>query len=202
MMLSRYRNLFVSALILKVKLSNKPRKIIKFQKKSLKNNFSVPILAFSILTWNPFLKKDEEEPEDKLINTIKLSILEIQKGDFKKAEQMLHLSLRMAQDLKSKDGITYVYDIMANLAMEAKEFVKAEKLFADIMKLLLSEGVEQDDNKILHISSKIAHMAHLQNNFDKANQGFIWTLQKIEEKLKKVQNDPDLVELWGLTKNW
>lgn len=32
-------------------------------------------------------------------------------------------------------------------------------------------------------------------------QGFIWTLEKIESKLSKEVND-DLLELWGLTKNY
>lgn len=55
---------------------------------------------------------------------------------------------------------------------------------------------------MLHISSKIAHMAKLQGNLEKAAQGFKWTLDKLEAKLKTVKDDPDLLELWGLTKNW
>lgn len=92
--------------------------------------------------------KDEETAEDKLINNIKRSILCIQRGEYQKAEQMLHLALRMAQDLQNKDGITYVYDVMANLAMEQGEYKKAEKLFVSVMQRLLGDGLEQDDIKV------------------------------------------------------
>lgn len=56
--------------------------------------------------------------------------------------------------------------------------------------------------QILHISSKIAHMAQLQGELEKALQGFTWTLKKIEENIKKMPEDKDIQELFGLTKNW
>lgn len=118
----------------------------------------MPLVAFSI----PLFSKDEETPEDKLIETIKRSILCIQKEEYAKAEQMLHLALRMAQDQNSQQGITYIYDVMANLAMEREQFKKAEQLFVDVMRRLMGEGYPQEGIKMLHISSKIAHMAHLQ----------------------------------------
>lgn len=145
---------------------------------------------------------DENSPEQKLIMTIKRSILCIQKEEYDKAEQMLHLALRMAQDLQSKDGITYVYDLMANLALEREQFKKAEKLFVDVMKRLFADGFKEDDIKVLHISSKVAHIAQLEGQIDKALQGFNWTLLKLEEKLKQLPTDEEIRELWGLTKNW
>lgn len=55
---------------------------------------------------------------------------------------------------------------------------------------------------MLHISSKIAHMETLQGNFEKAEQGFKWTLNHIEKQAERLQNDPDLLELYWLTKDW
>ncbi|XP_053959862.1 tetratricopeptide repeat protein 19 homolog, mitochondrial [Anastrepha ludens] len=146
--------------------------------------------------------KDEELPEDKLINTIKRSVLCIQRQEFDKAEQMLHLALRMAQDLQSKEGVTYIYDVMANLAMEREQYKKAEKLFADVMRRLFNDGYTEDSAKVMHISAKLAHMAQLQGELNKAMQGFTWTLKRIEEYLKQAPNDKDVQELLGLTKNW
>lgn len=40
----------------------------------------------------------------------------------------------------------------------------------------------------------------MQDNLDKAIQGFEWTLQKIEANRKYLEDD-DLLELWGLVKN-
>lgn len=159
------------------------------------------IAASSFLSW--FSKKDDEDsPENQLIKMIKMSILNIQREDYRKAEQMLHIALKMAQDLQSKDGITYIYDIMANLAMEVGEFAKAEKLFVNVMQRLFADGFVEDHIKMLHISSKIAHIAQLQGHLDKAVQGFEWTLAKLEENLKKAGEDPEIRELWGITKNW
>ncbi|XP_011194120.1 tetratricopeptide repeat protein 19 homolog, mitochondrial [Zeugodacus cucurbitae] len=146
--------------------------------------------------------KDEETPEDKLITTIKRSVLCIQRQEFDKAEQMLHLALRMAQDLQSKEGVTYIYDVMANLAMEREQYKKAEKLFAEVMKRLFSEGYGENSSQVMHISAKLAHMAQLQGELDKAMQGFTWTLKRIEEHIKQTPNDKDAQELLGLTKNW
>ncbi|XP_016945390.3 tetratricopeptide repeat protein 19 homolog, mitochondrial isoform X1 [Drosophila suzukii] len=161
--------------------------------------------AFSAaFTLNLFGGGDEKEetPEDKLVKTIKRSILCIQREQYDKAEQMLHLALRMAQDIQSKDGITYVFDLMANLAMEREQFKKAEKIFTDVMKRLFADGHTEESPKILHISSKIAHMSQLQGDLEKSFQGFTWTLQQLAKLLEKMPDDKDILELYGLTKNW
>lgn len=103
------------------------------------------LLSAGILS---MFSKDEETAEDKLITNIKRSILCIQRGEHHKAEQMLHLALRMAQDLQNKDGITFIFDVMANLAMEQGEYSKAEKLFVTVMQRLLADGYAQHDIKV------------------------------------------------------
>lgn len=150
-----------------------------------------------------FFKRDDgETPEDKLVMTIKRAILSIQRDEHEKAERILHMALRMAQDLQSKDGITYVYDAMANLAMERGDFEKAEKLFVDVMKRLFGDGAEENDMRLLHISAKIAHMAEQSGQLEKARQGFEWVLAKLEDRMKAAQDDEQIKELWGMTKNW
>jgi tetratricopeptide repeat protein 19, mitochondrial len=71
---------------------------------------------------------------------------------------MLHLALRLAQERMSVEGITYTYDLMANLALERGEFAKAEKLFVTVMQRLMSSGVSETDNKIIHMSIKLANI--------------------------------------------
>lgn len=82
---------------------------------------------------------------------MKRTILCIQRGEFKKAEQMGHLALRMAQDIKSYDGITMCYDIMGNLAQEVGQYKKAEDLFVAVLQRLLQQGVAQDDIRVRKI---------------------------------------------------
>ena len=42
-----------------------------------------------------------------------------QNGDYDKAEKLFHIGLRMATDMQHQNGITYVLDLMANLALQA-----------------------------------------------------------------------------------
>lgn len=69
---------------------------------------------------------------------------------------MLHVALNQAQILQHYDGITYVYDVMANLAYEINDFKKAENLFISVLKRLIAKGIPQDDLAVIHISLKIA----------------------------------------------
>lgn len=157
------------------------------------------LLGFSLMR---LFSKDDETAEDKLITTIKRAILSIQRDEYEKAERILHLALRMAQDMQSKDGITYVYDTMANLAMDRGQFEKAEKLFVDVMQRLFGEGATEDDLRLIHISAKIAHMAEQSGQLEKAKDGFEYVLKKLEERMKTTADDPHVKELWGMTKNW
>lgn len=155
----------------------------------------------------PFLEFEEKQhkpptPEDNLITTLKHSIVAMQFEKYEKAEQLLHLALRMAQDLKDADSITYCFDIMANLALEMEQYQKAEKLFVLVMQRLMQQGCAEDDIKMLHISAKIARIAAAQQATEKADMGFAWTLDSINKNRKVNPDDRDLYELMGLTQDW
>lgn len=146
-------------------------------------------------------EEDEDSPEGKLKTTMKRTILCIQKGEFKKAEQMGHLALRMAQEMQHYDGITFVYDLLGNLAYEVNQFDKAEKLFETVLKRLLQKGVPEDDIRVLHLSLKVAQVVEYQGESDEANTNYIWTMKKMDDKLKRDPENADLHELWGLANN-
>lgn len=55
-----------------------------------------------------------------------IQMLVFQHDEFKAAEQMLHVALRLAQQTQNADGITYVYDLLANVAFAQGELDKAE----------------------------------------------------------------------------
>lgn len=93
-------------------------------------------------------EEDEETPEGKLKTTMKRTILCIHRGEYKKAEQMAHLALRMAQEMQHYDGITFVYDVLGNLAYERNQYEKAEKLFVTVLQRLIQKNVSQDDVRV------------------------------------------------------
>lgn len=128
-------------------------------------------------------------------------VLCVQREEFQKAEQMFHVALRMAQTIKHQLAETYIFDLMGNLAYESNQLEKAEKIFVSVMQRLMEfEKAAEDDPRILHISTKIAHIAYLKNDFEKALLGLKFVLEKIEKR--DYMKDENLYELWGLTKNF
>jgi len=77
---------------------------------------------------------------------------------------MLHLALKLAQEQINAEGITYVYDVMANLAYDTGEYDKSEKLFVNVLQRLLAQGLPGNDNKLIHISLKIASIYEARND--------------------------------------
>lgn len=105
------------------------------------------VLALSILGWLGFIDEDENK-ESELIMTLKRSVLATQREQFDKAEQLLHIALRLAQQQQNEQGVLYCYDLMANVAFNRLELNKAEKLFVSVLQMLLATGTQQDDLKV------------------------------------------------------
>jgi len=85
-----------------------------------------------------------------------VNVFLLQKGQFDKAEQMLHLALRQAQTIQHYDAITYIHDAMANLAFDIGDYHKAQTLFISVLQRLMVNGVSENDMKVIHISLKLA----------------------------------------------
>lgn len=128
-----------------------PKYTPKFSNKIMPNyvnrKLSFGIWGISILSWLGFASEDEEK-ESELIMTLKRAVLCMNREQFAKAEQLLHIALKIAQDQQNEQGIVYCYDLMANLAFDQQIFDKAEKLFVEVLKSILSKGTKQDDVKV------------------------------------------------------
>lgn len=108
--------------------------------------YILPEEIIYLLKYKP--EETDVSPEERLKTLMKRTILCIQRGEYVKAEQMAHLALRMAQDLQHYDGTTMCFDIMANLAEFLNQHKKAEKLYTEVLKRLLMNGVPQDDIRV------------------------------------------------------
>ena len=65
------------------------------------------------------------------------------------------------------------------------DFVKAEKLFIDVMQRQLSyKGVAKDDNSIIAMSLKLAIIFSKTEQHEKAEQGFEFCIDSTENKIK------------------
>lgn len=121
---------------------------VKLHQQPLVKNKSIKLfLTLSVLQWLGF-EKDDEEKESELIMTLKRAVLCTQREQYDKAEQMLHIALRLAQQQQNKQGILYCFDLMGNLAFDTFQLEKAQKIFVIVMQMLLESGVKEDDNKV------------------------------------------------------
>ncbi|CAH0770603.1 unnamed protein product [Bemisia tabaci] len=199
-------------------ISNKLLLSISPQEKQIPNNTHAGKLMLCIsLGFLDIFKSKELDPESELIMTLKRSILLIQREEFPAAEQMLHVALRQAQEQGNSDGITYAYDLMANLAMTRGQFEKAEKLFVLIMNRLISNQVPENDLRNLHISLKLAKILEEKGDRNKAELGYKFCLDHLEEKVaairdlklkkthfsdqEKIDNE-NTIALYGMSLDW
>lgn len=144
----------------------------------------------------------EQLGEEKIIHMIKLAKLSQERKEFKKSEQLLHLALRAAYEIQHHDAQKYIIDDMANNAYEAGDFKKAEKLFVDLIKQLVTDGVAQSHNSIIHISAKLANLYAMFHEEVKACEGFNFCIHHLEAKIKKGEDDFDTLALYSLILSW
>lgn len=165
------------------------------------NNFYCSIMLVPAAFKGLFTKDEEKEltPEDNLVNHIKRSILLMQNGESEKAERILHLALKMAQDLKHEKGITYVYDTMANLAFENGQHAKAQKLFVEVLRRLITTGLPHDDVIVINISLKIADSFVALGDYKKGEEGFLFCLDSLKKKITMGAQDEDTRVLYSQT---
>ncbi|XP_071577542.1 tetratricopeptide repeat protein 19 homolog, mitochondrial [Temnothorax nylanderi] len=143
---------------------------------------------------------DEEVPE--VIMTIKRAVLLIQKGECDKAEQMLHVALHQAQTVQNYDAVTYIYDVMANLAFDTGNYRKAENLFVSVLQRLMSNGAAEDDIRVVHISLKMAKIFEHLNEAKKAEQGYKFCMEHLKSHAEKDPDNEDAVLLQGMAFDW
>lgn len=167
---------------------------------TLKYPTSVPcMLGFSIFTWLGF--KDKLSAEDELILTIKHCVLFIQRTEYEKAEQLLHVALRQAQQVQHQLGITYIYDVMANLALEREQLDKAKNLFVAVTQRIMADGASEDDLRVIQISTKLARISHLKKEYTTAQLGYDWCIEKLNNIIKTNPNEEN-IKLLALAEDW
>jgi len=134
----------------------------------------------------------EADFEEELKNTIKRGILNMQKGEHDKAENILHIALRMATEMNHQNAVTYIYDLMANLAYEMGDYQKAERLFISVMQRLIGmRGMAQNDDAIVEMALKLAAIHAKTDRPQLAEQGYAFCIQTQGQKLKEGDNDDE-----------
>lgn len=186
----------------------------RFYKRKISGNLNFRknnryVLFSGILTWLG-LKKEEEDP---MISVIKLGVLSMQKEEFDKAENILHLALKLAQERQDMQAQRYIFDLLANVAFKKGDFPKAEKLFIQVTKELIASGTPPDDNAIVEISLKLASIYGQTNERQKAEIGFKFCIDTQQAKITEInvtdadadalsEYQKDTVLLWAMSVDW
>ncbi|XP_018416526.1 PREDICTED: tetratricopeptide repeat protein 19, mitochondrial [Nanorana parkeri] len=155
--------------------------------------FLMSCAAFSIFSKLREEDEDLSEPEQEIVYLLKKAKLSIMKDEMDEAEELLHKTLHLAQECKSKRAILYTYDLMANLALLRGRYDTAEKLFKTTMVYMLDSGIKQDDNSFLEISLKLASIFAAQNQKDLAVAGYQFCILSLDTRTKQERDLPEEV---------
>jgi len=136
--------------------------------------------------------KADNQFEEELKDVLRRGILETKKENFDKAEQLFHIGLKMATDMQHQNGITYVLDLMANLALDVKDYEKAERLLVTVMQRLISlKGTSTSDDAIVELSLKMASVQAATGQQEKADLGYRFCIDTQREKISSINAQED-----------
>jgi len=157
------------------------------------------VLLGGVLGWFG-LSKTEPTEEENLEMTVKMAILAIQEGNLVKADKLLHVALKLANDMQYQAAATHIYCLMANLAMERGLVGQAERLFTEVLKRLMASGEAQDSNAVVEISLKLAQIFLANGDRVKAEKGLEFSTDAMRKKVVAAGNnvDEDTLALYGM----
>ncbi|XP_070554599.1 tetratricopeptide repeat protein 19, mitochondrial-like [Ptychodera flava] len=138
------------------------------------------------LTWIAYEYKFKPSKVNTLEKLVAEAIIADRHGRPVDAERIYHRALLKAQQENNKEGIVYVYDQMANLAMKRGHFHKSEELFKESLRGLLSSGFPKDDNAVIEISLKLAQVYTNRHRHVEATAGYKWCIETTEKKIAEM----------------
>ncbi|XP_072296295.1 tetratricopeptide repeat protein 19, mitochondrial [Eucyclogobius newberryi] len=152
-------------------------------------------VLWTALTFSLFGRSEEDErdeaqrKEDEMILLLKKAKLSIVRDQLSSASSFLHQALALAQQLHHQEALLYCYNLMANLSYVRGHLDHAEKLFKASLSVMLSRGTPENDNGVIETSLKLASIYSQQNKLDLAEHGFMFCVEKLEEKLEKLKEE-------------
>ena len=155
------------------------------------------VLQAGILGWLGLTSAPVEE-EDDLTLAVKRGILAIQEGDLARADRLLHIALKMAQDSGREEAITHIFCLLGNLALERNFPGQAERLLKTVVQRLIAAGEPSDSNSVVEISLKLAQVYASIGSLEQAEQGFLFCVATQQRKLGKGVVDEDTLGLAGM----
>lgn len=149
--------------------------------------------------------KEPLDPYQVIHLSLKRAILAMWRGELHKSEQILHITLKLAQDLADSQAETYIFDMLANVYMQLGEVEASERLFRVVMQREMALGKTPDDLSIIDMSLKMAHLCAEKGQTAVAQDGFDFALGRVEERLRleeEEEHSTDLMMMFFKTIDW
>lgn len=149
-----------------------------------------PSLAFLGFIFN---KEEELSENDQVRRIVSKGIVAKKDGNLATASQAFHDALTKSTDFLDENKITkdehlnhrvFIYDQIANLAMDAGDMKAAEIVFKDTMKLALQLGMDKNDNAMIEMSLKLAAIYLYTGRTDTAVIGLKHCIAEQQNKLQ------------------
>ncbi|XP_037082718.1 tetratricopeptide repeat protein 19 homolog, mitochondrial-like isoform X2 [Pollicipes pollicipes] len=144
------------------------------------SHYVMPVLTSAVVA-AASAKQDEDS---ELVHSMKLAVLSI-------------------QEQSNAAAVTYIYDLLANIAFKQENFKKAERLLLELSRRLAASST--DDNAFVEVSLKLASVYASTGDGERAEHGFRYCIDTQQRKINAVGEqhcDPDTLGLWGMAVDW
>lgn len=155
------------------------------------------------------LEEKEKEDPDPLTTAIKRGIYYLDTGHHDLCDTTLHEALELARSASNEKAIDYIYVILADNAMAMRELTKAEALYKETLRRILASNAKEDDESVIEISLQLATIYAERKEYENAEEGFAFCIQKQKNRIKDIDIDKDLTEeqinslaLYGMILDW
>jgi len=134
---------------------------------------------------------------------VKKAKLNEARENFSLAEEHYHAALRINEEQRNKGAVddikalshrAWILDAMANMAMNEQKPYKAEKLFKEVIQLLIQMGAPETSPPVLEISVKLANMFSTMEEAEKRQQAEIGYKFAIDNQKRTVEQLVKLLE--------
>lgn len=151
---------------------------------------SLAFLGFSF-------KKEELSAHDQVRAIVSKGIVEKDNQNIKGASEAFHEALTKSTDFFKEEKISkeeymnhrvFIYDLIANMALDNGDLKVAEEVFKETMRLALTLGMSETDNAMIEMSLKLAGIYLFTGRVEIGVQGLNYVIEEQEKKLKENSN--------------
>lgn len=136
----------------------------------------------------------EQDAETNLVYIMNLARYALETGEVDRAEAILKLGLKLSEEHKLYNGLPFIYDILATLAINDGKTEEAELLLVEVIEKLSSLGYPDNNHNLVDFRLRLARLYSVAGDKNLAEIGFQNCLDCQRSKIL----DGDISEKTGL----